>query len=155
MHENTHEAAQVSGMACLTRVRVQALGLLVNIGINPDEIGRHQPLVISVEIVLRPAMIEYIADTVDYRRIVKAAEVLATTHVPLIECFAQRLAQQCLFWPGADQVTVTADKPFALPRGQACTELTTCGAAIAAGSGPSSSRLNTPSRAGNLTKFQS
>ena len=40
---------------CTTRVKVRDLPLLADIGINPDEIGRRQPLVISVDLLLSAA----------------------------------------------------------------------------------------------------
>lgn len=102
-----------------TSVRVRDLPLLADIGINPDEIGRRQPLVLTVELSLGARPIEAIADTIDYRRIVHAAEVLAGTHIPLIEVFARRLAAECLSWAGVGEARVTVDKPFAIPRGTA------------------------------------
>ncbi len=105
--------------ACRTVVRVSDLPLLADIGINPDEVGRRQPLVISVELTLAAARVEEIAETVDYRKIAKAAEDLALVHIPLIETFALRLGTICLGFPGASSVDVSISKPFALTRGMA------------------------------------
>ncbi|GGB94881.1 hypothetical protein GCM10011494_11700 [Novosphingobium endophyticum] len=79
-----------------TTVRVRDLPLLADIGINPVEVGRQQPLVITVDLKLQVADVERIDNTVDYRRIVREAEGLAAVHIPLIETFARRLAvAQC------------------------------------------------------------
>ncbi|MBC2666991.1 dihydroneopterin aldolase [Novosphingobium flavum] len=106
------------------RVRVRDLSLLADVGINPDEIGRRQPLVISVVLDLVAGRIETIDQTVDYRRIARAAEQLAEVHTPLIETFGQNLAAACLAMPGVVRAHVTIEKPFALMRGQASVEVT-------------------------------
>ena len=113
-------AAKVS---CRTRVRVKDLPLLADIGINPDEIGRRQPLVITVELELEGAPIDGIGDTVDYRRIASAAEELALVHIPLIETFAQELGRRCLAMAGVIHARVAIDKPFAITRGMAGVEV--------------------------------
>lgn len=106
-----------------TRVRVKELPLLADIGINPDEIGRRQPLVITVNLLLDGNLVEAIGETVDYRRIVKAAESLSVVHIPLIETFAYRLAEDCLSWAGVKEACISVDKPFALTRGLAGVEV--------------------------------
>ena len=102
-----------------TRVLVKELPLLADIGINPDEVGRRQPLVISVELLLNAGRVTAISDTVDYRAIANVAEELAKVHIPLIETFAQRLGELCLAFPGSKWVQVSVDKPFAITRGLA------------------------------------
>jgi len=104
-------------------VRVRELPLLADIGINPDEVGRRQPLVISVDLELNADEINGIDQTVDYRRVAKAAENLALTHIPLIETFGQQLAKHCLDMKGVTCARVQIDKPFALTRGQAGVEI--------------------------------
>lgn len=116
-------ARQQTGALCRTSVRVRDLPLLADIGINPDEIGRRQPLVITVELGLEQGSIEGIGDTVDYRRIAAAAEDLAAVHIPLIETFAQELARKCLAMPGVRDARVAIDKPFAITRGMAGVEV--------------------------------
>jgi len=103
-------------------VRVRDLPLLADIGINPDEIGRRQPLVISVELQIVAARINEIQQTVDYRQIVRAAEDLSLIHIPLIETFAQELGDILLEMEGVLEAVVTVDKPFALTRGLAGVE---------------------------------
>ncbi len=107
-----------------TIVKVRELPLLADIGINPDEIGRRQPLVITVEAALDATHIDQISQTVDYRRLVSEAEALAAEHIPLIETFAQRLAERCIALPNISRVRVLIDKPFAITRGTAGVEFT-------------------------------
>ncbi len=107
----------------ITTVRVRDLPLLADIGINPDEVGRRQPLVITVELQLFSDSISEIAETTDYRQIAAIAEKMAGVHTPLIETFAQRLAARCLALCNARQVRVLIDKPFALTRGLAGVEV--------------------------------
>ncbi|ARU18035.1 dihydroneopterin aldolase [Croceicoccus marinus] len=116
-------ASRDPAAACRTSVRVRDLPLLADIGINPDEIGRRQPLVITVELELDQRPIGGIGDTVDYRRIAAAAEDLAAVHIPLIETFAQELARQCLAMSGVHRARVAIDKPFAITRGMAGVEI--------------------------------
>ena len=111
-------------MAVITKIRVRDLPLLADIGINPDEIGRRQPLVISVELGLASqAPVRAIEDTVDYRRVARAAEDLARVHIPLIETFAHELCSRCLAMEGVLFAKVSIDKPFALTRGLAGVEV--------------------------------
>ena len=104
-------------------VRVRDLPLLADIGINPDEIGRRQPLVVSVELTLSATEVGMVSETVDYRRIVSEAEALALVHIPLIETFAHRLAARCLALGGVEKAFVSVDKPFAIMRGMAGTQV--------------------------------
>lgn len=106
-----------------TKVRVRDLPLLADIGINPDEIGRRQPLVITVELLLKVISVTAIGDTIDYRRIARAAEALAEVHIPLIETFAYQLGCQLVTWPSVIEARVSIDKPFALTRGLAGVEV--------------------------------
>ncbi len=104
-------------------MRVRELPLLADVGINPDEIGRRQPLVISIELTIDGDGIDVIGQTVDYRLVAGAAEELARKHIPLIETFAYRLGERCLTFAGVARARVTVDKPFALTRGTAGVEV--------------------------------
>ncbi|WP_299193689.1 dihydroneopterin aldolase [uncultured Erythrobacter sp.] len=109
---------------CRTHVRVRDYPVLADIGINPDEVGRRQPLVVSVEVeVVAPAITE-IGETVDYRRIVAAIDELALIHIPLIETFAHQLAEKCLAMGDVAAAEISIDKPFAITRGMAGTKVT-------------------------------
>jgi dihydroneopterin aldolase len=114
----------MSETICTTRVKVRDLPLLADIGINPDEIGRRQPLVISVELTLSADRVDGIGETVDYRKVAQAAEDLALVHIPLIETFAQKLGDRCLDFACVLEARISVDKPFALTRGLAGVEVT-------------------------------
>ena len=96
------------------------LPLSARIGINPDEVGRLQALVISVDLTLiDSARGASLADSVDYRRIVAVAETLAGGHIGMIEVFARTLAERCLTLGPVREAIVSVRKPQALPRGLA------------------------------------
>ena len=101
------------------KVMVRKLPILADIGINPDEVGRRQPLIVSVSLELMGDHFEVIDQTVDYRRIVTAIEELAGMHIPLIETFAQRLGTLCLAMGEVRVARIEIDKPFAIARGLA------------------------------------
>ena len=107
-----------------TYVRVRDYPVLADIGINPDEVGRRQPLVVSVEIEIVARAIAEIGETVDYRRVVEAIDALAAVHIPLIETFAQRLGESCLAMGEVAAAEISIDKPFAITRGMAGTRVT-------------------------------
>ncbi|WP_427966598.1 dihydroneopterin aldolase [Altererythrobacter sp.] len=106
-----------------TTVRVREYPVLADIGINPDEVGRRQPLVVTVEIAVGSSPITEIGETIDYRKIVAAIDELAAVHIPLIETFAHRLAEKCLAMDGVRAADVSIDKPFAITRGMAGTQV--------------------------------
>jgi len=98
------------------KVFVRALRIEAEIGVNADEYGRRQPLIIDVELDLAPPeRCEHIADTVNYEAVVQQARALADAgHVKLIETFAQRLAEAMLTEPLVERVRVRIEKPQAL-----------------------------------------
>jgi dihydroneopterin aldolase len=102
-----------------TLVRVRDVPLSAVIGINPDELGRRQPLIVSVELTLAAERVDTLDQSVDYRRIAAEAEQLAENHVTLIEIFARRLAERCLALGPVLDVEVSICKPQALVRGTA------------------------------------
>ena len=71
-----------------TKIIVRDLTLLADIGVNAEEVGRRQPLVISVELTIAAYRVRALSESVDYREIVAAAEQISLAHVPLIETFA-------------------------------------------------------------------
>jgi len=108
-----------------TVVSVSDLPLSARIGINPDEVGRLQALVVSVDLTLAGnARGASLADSVDYRRIVAEAEALATGHIGMIEVFARTLAERCLALGPVREAMVSVQKPQALPRGLAAVRVT-------------------------------
>jgi dihydroneopterin aldolase len=106
-----------------TKIIVRDLTLLADIGVNAEEVGRRQPLVISVELTIAAYRVRALSESVDYREIVAAAEQISLAHVPLIETFAWMLGEKCLHLPSVSEVTVRVDKPFAIARGLAGTEV--------------------------------
>ena len=103
-----------------TTVRVSDLPLSARIGINPDEVGRQQPLIVSVDLTLADgAYGDTLTDSVDYRLIVAEAEAIADGHIGMIEVFARTLATRCLALGPVRRAVVSVSKPQALPYGMA------------------------------------
>jgi dihydroneopterin aldolase len=98
------------------KVFVRALRVEAEIGVNADEYGRRQPLIIDVELdIAPPERCEHIAETVNYETVVQQARRLAEAgHVKLIETFAQGLAEALLETPPVQRVRVRVEKPEAL-----------------------------------------
>ena len=112
-----------------TIVSVSDLPLSARIGINPDEVGREQVLIISVDLTLADgARGATLADSVDYRLIVAEAEALATGHIGMIEVFARTLAERCLALGPVREAVVSVKKPQALARGLAAVRVTVAAA---------------------------
>jgi dihydroneopterin aldolase len=106
-------------------VRVADLPLMARIGLNPDEMGRRQPLIVSVALAIAPdGRIETLGQSVDYRRIAAEGESLADRHIPMIEAFAWELAERCLMLGPVLRADVSVTKPEALPRGLASVSVT-------------------------------
>ena len=106
-------------MRSVTRVAVRDLHVMADIGINPDEIGRRQPLIVSVAMLVEPVEDDAIHATVDYRRVAATAAELGEQRIALIETFARRLATRCLLLGAVREVAVQVDKPQALAVGMA------------------------------------
>jgi len=108
--------AEPSPRILALKVFVRALRVDAEIGVNPDEFGRTQPLIIDVELDLDPPeRCEHIAETVNYETVVVQARRLAGAgHVRLIETFAQRLAEAMLAETPVRQARVRIEKPEAL-----------------------------------------
>ena len=102
-----------------TSVLVRGLEVRADIGVNAEEIGRLQPLLIHAELLLRGDEDDDLAATFDYRELVRHAEALARERIALIETFAKRLARQCLEHPAVVRAEITVDKPEALASGLA------------------------------------
>ena len=109
-----------AGYDVVTHVRVDDLGVSARVGINPDEQGRRQPLLVSVDLELAEAKpAGSLRDSVDYRRIAAEAEGLASDHVELIETFALLLGERCLRLGPVERAEIIVAKPEALLRGTA------------------------------------
>lgn len=96
-------------------VFVRGLEVEAGIGIYDHEQGRLQRLVIDATLVLAPASVERLADTVNYETVAAAARAIAAEgHVGLVETFAERLALACLDDGRVRRCTVRIEKPGAL-----------------------------------------
>lgn len=102
-----------------TFVSVSGLTVMADIGVNPEEIGAPQPLVLHVELTLVPGSGDQIDRTYDYRELVAHAETLAARRTGLIETFADDLARLCLAHPHVAAADVRVEKPQALVAGTA------------------------------------
>ncbi len=99
----------------LQRVFVRGLTVMAEIGLNPDERGRRQPVIIDAVVTLDPKAPQHLRDTLNYEHVVTAARALADGgHIELVETFAHRLAEALLAYPIVQDVTVSVGKPEAL-----------------------------------------
>lgn len=97
------------------RVFVRALKVMAAIGLNPDEQGRRQPLLIDATLTLEPRAPRHLRDTLNYEAVVTAAEALAGGgHIELAETFALRLASALMDHAVVRDVSVRVEKPEAL-----------------------------------------
>jgi dihydroneopterin aldolase len=96
-------------------VFVRGLRVEAGIGVHDHEQGRLQPLVIDVTLALVPAVVERLADTINYETVAQAARaIVAEGHVGRVETFAERLAAACLEDARVRRCTVRIEKPGAL-----------------------------------------
>ncbi|UZK65080.1 dihydroneopterin aldolase [Sphingomonas sp. M1-B02] len=93
--------------------------VIADIGMLAHEIGRPQTLRISATLRIRMPDADRIDATLDYKRIVEAAESLGGQRIALIETFARRLAEACLLDPRVLQADILVEKPQALASGKA------------------------------------
>jgi dihydroneopterin aldolase len=107
-----------------TTIVVRNVEVQADIGINAEEIGRRQPLIIHAELRVRAPGADEIESTFDYRSLVQHAEALASRRMSLIETFAHRLARICLQHPAVLWVEIAVDKPAALQNGLAGVRVT-------------------------------
>jgi len=103
------------GEIAALRVFVRGLRVEAEIGLNQDEHGRRQPLVIDAVATLDPGAPQRLRDTFNYEYVVSAARAVADGgHVELAETFALRVAEILLSHKGVREVTVSVGKPEAL-----------------------------------------
>jgi dihydroneopterin aldolase len=107
-----------------TTIVVRGVEVQADIGINAEEIGRRQPLIIHAELRVRAPAADEIESTFDYRTLVQHAEALASRRMSLIETFAHRLARACLDHPAVLGAQIAVDKPAALQNGLAGVRVT-------------------------------
>ncbi len=105
----------MTGQIVGLRVFVRGLKVEAEIGLNPDERGRRQPLVIDADVMLEPGAPRHLRETFNYEHVVSAAEAVAASgHVELAETFALRIGEILLSHKGVREVTVSVAKPEAL-----------------------------------------
>ncbi|WP_420136301.1 dihydroneopterin aldolase [Sphingomonas sp.] len=108
----------VSGAAYSVTVRDLPVAALI--GVNADEQGRRQTLLVSVDARLDPPHpLSSLADTIDYRAVVDRVQAIAQSHVGLIEQFARLVGEDCLALGPVASVVVSVAKPDALAAGLA------------------------------------
>lgn len=107
-----------------TIVAVRDLAIDALIGVNPEERGRRQRLIISVEAVIGATGPTRLDQTLDYCAIVAAAHDLAGQHVELIEEYARLLGGRCLALGPVARATVTVAKPGAIADAMAAASVT-------------------------------
>lgn len=113
---NTSADLRVDGLT----VFVRGLEIQAGIGVYDHEHGRLQPLIIDVTLELAPAVVESLADTINYEDVAAAARaIVADGHVGLVEKFAERLAVACFDDARVRRVTVRVEKPTALEAAKA------------------------------------
>lgn len=96
-------------------VLVEGLALKAEIGLNPTEAGRRQPLIVDVEARVAGEPWRGLSHTLDYDRIVAhARRLIASGHIGLVEAFALRLARAVMEEPHVVGVRVRVLKPEAL-----------------------------------------
>jgi len=94
---------------------VRELTVHVQVGANPQEQGRTQPLILDAEIVVRAPVDDHLEQTVDYGIVGDCAtQVAETGHIVLIETFALRLGALLLGHDGVLSVDLRVRKPDAL-----------------------------------------
>ncbi|MDE2357236.1 MAG: dihydroneopterin aldolase [Alphaproteobacteria bacterium] len=106
------------------RVFLRGLSVEAEIGVNPDEMGRRQVLIVDIEAELEGEPWRGIGHTVDYDDLARRARDLAAAgHIGLIETFAWRLARACLEASRVLAVRVRVEKPEALAPAHAGAEI--------------------------------
>lgn len=96
-------------------VSLSGLQVMAFIGALANERNIRQPLIISVNATIIPPRSDSLDDTLDYNLIRDHAVSLAAGHIILIESYASELAALCLADPRVREVTVTIEKPQAVP----------------------------------------
>lgn len=106
---------------CITgvdRYQVQA-----HIGVNADELGHQQRLIVSVELETHIPPYDSMEAAFDYSTIPLIIETVAAHHTNLIETFAANVARDCLRFPLVERAVVKVEKPSALGNGGAWTRV--------------------------------
>jgi len=113
--------------AALTTLKVFIEGLRVDaeVGVYAEEHHRRQPLILDIEVELRPAFPGELNATADYDWLAgQAKAVAAEGHIELVETFASQVASRCLRNPQTQSARVKVRKPEAMADGMAGAEVT-------------------------------
>jgi dihydroneopterin aldolase len=100
-----------------TFVRVRDVRVDALIGVYDHEHNRRQPLLIDVDLEVRPANLDRLEQTFNYERIFEISMSLCNEHIDLIETFAYRLAAMCVQDPAVLTAEAYVTKPEALVNG--------------------------------------
>lgn len=102
---------------------VSGLKLDANIGAYESEMGRTQPVIITLRVdVLEPSdpVSDRLEDVLCYNRLVQAIrKIIDAGHIRLVETLAERIAAECLAHPMSLSVTVRVEKPEAIAEAEA------------------------------------
>ena len=100
------------------RILIQDLLLRCVLGVNPEERGKRQDVVLNVTLwvdLSLPGRTDRIEDTLDYKSLKKGlVRLVEGSSFCLVEALAEAAARLCLEAPRARAVTVRVDKPGAL-----------------------------------------
>lgn len=107
----------------MMRVGLSDLHVSADIGINPEEIGVPQPLIVDLFVDLEHLPDGDLHSTIDYRDLSAIIHDLAAQRTGLIETFAQQICVRCGALANVSAVEVTVRKPQALTNGIAQTRL--------------------------------
>jgi len=103
----------------MDRIHIRDLGIDCIIGVLPHERTMRQRVVLNIALdgeLARAGASDELADTVDYAALTGAVvQVVQNSSCQLLERLAQVVADTCLGFAGVTGVTVTVDKPSALP----------------------------------------
>lgn len=102
------------------RIVLSGLRIYARIGINPEEQGVEQPVVLDIELLMadlgQAAQTESIGDTLNYERVAELARnTVLTRHYPLVETLAYTLAEGLLSFSRVRAAKVRAQKELAIP----------------------------------------
>lgn len=95
-------------------VRVRDLMVMADIGIHHHELGKLQPLIISLVAKIQGGLPREGQNVLNYQVIPQIAERLAKERTGLIETFAARLAENVLVFDDVECVEILIEKPKAL-----------------------------------------
>lgn len=103
----------------MDQIFIRDLGIECIVGVLPHERTTPQRVLVNIALdcdLTRAGASDDLADTVDYAALAKAIVcVVQGSSCQLIERLAQLVADTCLRFAGVAGVTVTIDKPGALP----------------------------------------